>query len=327
MSEESINESKKIIVYPESSPEPVCEKNGGESIRVAVSAKINPRMHWREILVKYWRFAAIATAFAAIFACIYLLCTDEFQQDVSSGDLIPNENTNITLEDTEKQEETLQASADAVYNLPEVIDESKLGIEISNYFNEDFSLHPLAGANDAIKVLIVHSHAAEYVSETVSVAAAGEAMAQLLNSAEIGTVHCITKHDSDGNIGAYERMRESVYTLIDQYEDLVLVIDLHDSDTGTPLTFTVGTGFDFGWKENLRLCAAISKKTYGCNSTIRLLPDDLGQNNGLLTVNVGIGDRAEDDTDVRKIIASVVNAIIDLFNENTPETTRGVVFS
>ncbi len=318
MSEEHFKESKEVIAYPESMPERFEEKPHEEEITV-YSFKSKEEKAWSVVLIRYWRFAAIATAFAAIFIWIYAYCTNSLQYDSNKSEPTLNDTGNITEESSVNIIEDIQASVNTKKDPPEIMDESKIGVSILDYVDDEFSFYPLAGESQGISVIIIHTHASEYISESISVTEAGAVIAQLLNSAGIGTFHCITEHDKEGSIGAYERMRESVDVLREDYKEILLIIDLHDSDTNAPLTFTVGTGQNFGWKENLRICTAIYNKTEKYKGVIRLLPDSLGQNNGVLTVSIGIGGKAENDQEARNIIASTVNAIISLFNETTPD--------
>jgi hypothetical protein len=104
-----------------------------------------------------------------------------------------------------------------------------------------------------------------------------------------------------------------------------LIIDLHSSDSGSPITFTVGTGSDYGWEENLRAVLAVTEYLDSGEASVRLLPGDLGQNSGVVTLNVGIGGKNFDDTTARSAIASLVNAIIRLYDEN-PRIAPGMAF-
>jgi hypothetical protein len=109
-------------------------------------------------------------------------------------------------------------------------------------------------------------------------------------------------------------MKESLTSLIDKYPDAVCVIDIHDSDSGHPVTFTVGTD-GVGWNENLRLAEAVCGKMASIETAFRFLPGTLGQDSGVLTLNVGLGGKNFGDEEVRAAIASFANAFIEICNE------------
>ena len=281
------------------------EANGeDEEIRVYVP----PREAKKKSVVL--RFIITFVAFFLLFLCLAILIEDRGVCDAEDDE---DYLSSAEMTDTSALEEITVSAPSAVYP-PTVIDESKSGIEINLYNNEDYSLQPLLLACDGVKVLIIHSHNSEYVSESLSVSDAGSVISQLLTSAGIETYHCITEHDAEGNIGSYLRMKESVTELIERHPDAVCVIDIHDSDSGLPVTFTVGTG-GVGWNENLRFAEAICGKMTGIETAFRFLPGALGQDGGILTLNVGMGGKGVPDDDARAIIATFVNALIKICNE------------
>lgn len=131
-------------------------------------------------------------------------------------------------------------------------------------------------------------------------------------------MHCRELHDTESSLGAYDRMNMTLAGLREENDSVVLVIDIHDSDSGKPLTFTVGTGFEYGWKENLKLVSAISKNITDAETAIRLLPSELGQNNGILTLNVGICGKDYSDNEARKALASLARALLTVCENSTP---------
>ena len=257
---------------------------------------------------KLLRFLLSTVAFFLLFLCLAMLIqykakatVDEPDEQLQTGALVETE----VIDD-------INVVANPAEFIPIVIDETKTGIEITP--DKDYSLYPLIASSEGIKVLIVHSHNSEYVSENLSVTDAGDAIAQLLTSAGIKTYHCTTEHDTDGNIGSYLRMKESVSELITRYPDVVCVIDIHDSESGLPVTFTVGTDFN-GWNENFKLSEAVSSYISNIESAFRFLPGTLGQDSGLLTLNIGLGGADTSDEDARSAIALFAEAFIEICSE------------
>lgn len=315
MSEDNYIDINDIIKYPESLPENAEGKAAKDEIRILNNYRKGNR---KPVANGFFRFAVTVAAFIGLFSVVYLLSkTIEYQRD--GNNFYDDSDPPVSGDSLQESYEDTDVSVKEEKEPPRIIDEAKTGINMSDYYDDTMSLSHLLNNENKISVLLVHSHASEYVSESISVTDAGEAMAQLLNSAGIGTLHCKTEHDSEGFIGAYSKMRESVLSLRNVNSGIVLVIDVHDSDTSYPLTFTVGTGADFGWKENLRLSAAIYKNMSSDVGIIRLLPSDLAQNNGALTVHVGIGNKSADDEEARRIISAFVDSIIELSTENTPD--------
>lgn len=278
--------------------------------------------NWKECLRRYWSFFAVTTAFAAIFLILYIILNpeaardssaaeesdDRYQNDIPVGIAPENSDTEVPT-GLEEQYITIP---------PIVLDESMLGIDVENEIDENYSLAPLIGASEGVNVIITHSHTSEYVSESQSVADAGEVLMQILNSGGIKTYHCTASHDAEGTLGAYKRMNETLKALTVEYPGVVLVIDLHDSDSGKPLTFTVGTGFEYGWRENLKAACAVSANISDTERVIRLLPGELGQNSGILTLNIGICGKDYSDEEARKALASLAKAILIICEEITP---------
>lgn len=106
---------------------------------------------------------------------------------------------------------------------------------------------PAAEAAQGPLVLIVHSHGSEgYTLEgTVhldadavvgrsddavqSVIGAGGALCDALNKRGIGAIHCVTRFDSVGNAGAFERTAKAISSYLEQYPTIRYVIDVHRS--------------------------------------------------------------------------------------------------
>ena len=255
----------------------------------------------------FWQFVLMTLIFALIFACAAALMRNKDDKaDVECG--IPPRET--TVDSTEACEET--EVPERISYPPVVIDESKTEIELE--LTEDYSLSSLIGSSEGVKILILHSHNSEKVSETITVSDAGQAIAQIISSAGLGVYHCDVEHDGEGSVGAYIRMKQTLSVLLERYPDVVCVIDIHDSDSGLPVTFTVGTDYD-GWRENLRLAEAICGGLRDTETAFRLLPGTLGQDSGVLTLSVGICGGTFSDDEAREAIAALTEAIINICNE------------
>ncbi len=306
MEEIKINEILDVIEF---NKQPVSESVKREEYREEEPIRIYVPPHGakkRSVLI---RFLITTAVFFVLFLCLALLIDD--RQADGGGATEGHLSTSMTPSTSEADETTY--SVPSVVYPPTVIDESKSGIEI-NIKNEDYTLHPLMLSSDGVKVLIVHSHNSEYVSDSLTVTDAGNVISQLLISAGIETYHCVAEHDAEGNIGSYLRMKESVAALIEKHPDTVCVIDIHNSDSGLPVTFTVGTE-GIGWNENFRLAEAVCGKMTEMKTAFRFLPGTLGQNSGILTLNVGLCGKGNSDDEARAAIGTFANAFIEICNE------------
>ena len=325
MNQNAYSDSKEIILYEE---KPVIESFAHvDEIKVYDKGKY---INWKECFVKYWSFFAVTTAFAAIFLLIYVITNPEAASDSNyveeSFQEIEHEISAAVLPESDDDQTT---ELDDCNHIPPLfVDESMVGIENENEAYADCSLATLFGAAEGVKVIIIHSHTSEYVSESLSVISVGEVLSQILTSGGIDTYHCKTIHDADGVLGAYSRMNETLLKLRKEYTEAVVVIDIHDSDSGKPLTYTVGTGFEYGWNENLKLACAMSTYTGEIERVIRTLPGELGQSSGILTLNIGICGKEYSDDEARSVLALLAKALMKICENNTPadHNSAGVLF-
>ena len=153
----------------------------------------------------------------------------------------------------------------------------------------------------------------------MSVIDAGEVIMQFLTTAEIGAVHCKVPHDNNGRIGAYNSMKDTVLKLKQEHPGVVLVIDLHGSDSSSQILFDIGSETKYAWKENLLVATKLCYNMDRNDTAIRILPDNLGQDNGIITINVSLGQEEADDSFARELIADLSLGIISLFAESTPD--------
>ena len=252
--------------------------------------------------LKIFRFFLLVTAFFLIYYCLYRLYV---QNAVTTPD-IP---TSVSPAETSEEETT----AEYVFELPIIINESNTEINIEEYFENDTFIKLPQGRG--IKVIIVNSHSSEMVTENLSVADLSEDLAKILESRGIGVCFENSENDADGMIGAYARMSESVSRLKDIYNEAVVVIDIHNSDSGMPLTYTIGIDDKFAWNENLLFVCNIYRSMKDVESAFRILPSSLGQDNGLLTINIGIGGSQYEDSEVRSWLIAFADGLLRIFNE------------
>lgn len=284
--------SNKLVLYGQT---PI-DENTDDEIKLYMPKKRNRNNMLFSFCFKICRFLTLVIAFFLLYYCLYQLYVKSAlpQEDIPTS-VTP---AITSAEDTEEFSKL---------ELPLVINESTKEINIEEFFgNED---HINLPQGKGIKVLIVNSHSSEFASSSLSVSDLGEDLAMILCSRCVYTYFDPTVHDEDGNIGAYSRMSESISDLKKKYKEAVVVIDIHDSSSGAPVTFTVGTSDGFAWQENLRLACSIYKEMKNEDAAIRVLPTALGQNSGLLTLNIGIGGKLCDDSTARALLASVADAL------------------
>ncbi len=283
------------------------ELKGSEAEGEGVRLYDPPRALKRQPIRLALRFVLMTLIFTFIFASIaYLIRHETAKQDTACG-IIPEETTACV---TDRYDET--EVKEKVTVPPVIIDESKTDIKFD--MSEEYSLGALIGSSTGIEILILHSHNSEKVSESISVGDAGEVMAQIISSAGINVYHCNTEHDASGTVGAYIKMKETLSELLSEHPDVVCVLDIHDSDSGMPVTFTVGTDYD-GWRENFRIASAVCGQMKDTETAFRLLPGALGQDSGVLTLNVGICGGGFSNDEAREAIAALTEALIKICNE------------
>ena len=104
----------------------------------------------------------------------------------------------------------------------------------------DFTVKP----NGEPQVLIMHTHATEsyepyerdfydssFNSRTtdkqMNMVAVGDAIAEQLEAAGIGVIHDTTMHDYPSYNGSYDRSRETIQAILDEYPSIKIVLDIH----------------------------------------------------------------------------------------------------
>lgn len=312
MNDYDISESNKPIPAADNLPVEFSLEKKEDRIRLL--SRIDKKCN---AVISIWKYLTLVIAFITIFLAVYFISVGDTKEDGKPTDIINNS------ENSPKDETDNVTTSARPQRIPlTVINESGLELNIDSYQGSNIlSSLPHDSEND-IRILVVNSHSSEFVSENISVSEAGLVITQLLQSAGIGTEYCVEVFDKGGRIGAYKMMKEMIRSELTRKHELVLVIDIHSSDSGTPITFTVGTGSGFGWEENLRVALGVIDNLDDIETSVRFLPADLGQNSGIVTLNIGIC--GADDKSARRAISALVNAIINLYNEN-PRKDPGII--
>lgn len=297
---EEYSKSNKLVLFGQT---PI-DDNIDDVIKLYMPKKREKNRKIFSFCFRIWRFLAMVTAFFLIYYCLYQL----YVKNVAPAEDIP---IAVTPEVTSSVETEYPSKP----RLPLIINESSFEINVEEYYNEDNHIKFPNG--DGIKVLIVNSHSSERVSDSLSVSDLAEDLAKILESRGIGTYFDNTANDDAGTIGAYARMSENIFKLKEKYTEAVIVIDIHDSDSGAPFTFTVGATDGFSWEENLRLACNIYKLMKDTDAVFRFLPTSLGQDSGILTLNIGIGGNLTDDSNARTSLSSFADALSQLL-QNEP---------
>jgi hypothetical protein len=254
----------------------------------------------------------------AVFAIIFFLIFTSLENVPDIGnDRFTDTRDRVTDSEPAGKTDDREASASPVKYVPKIIDESRSNINLADYFTEENGTDHLFISDDNVRILVLHSHLSEEIDETLSVAYAGEVVVQLLSSAGIHAVHCVVEHDAQGRIGAYNRMNATIKEYKEIYPELVLILDIHGSDDGSPFQFEIGASNDYAWKENLRIAATVCSNMNREDVTVRILPQSLGQDSGIVTLGVTLGGNDEGDEFGRELITDLSLGIASLFKENT----------
>ena len=269
-------------------------------------------------LLKFFRVCFTFILLVAVFAMIFFLIFTSLENVPDTGnDCFTDTRDRVTDSEPAGETDDREASASPVKYVPKIIDESRSNINLADYFTEEKGTDHLFISDDNVRVLVLHSHSSENVNDTLSVADAGEVVVQLLTSAGISAVHSVVEHDAQGRIGAYNRMKATIEEYKEIYPELVLIIDIHGSDDGNPFQFEIGASTDYAWKENLRIAATVCSNMNREDVTVRILPQSLGQDSGIVTLGVTLGSNDDGDEFGRELIADLSLGIASLFKENT----------
>jgi hypothetical protein len=248
---------------------------------------------------RIFRFIAMVFAFFFIYYCLYQLYLKnaKFNEDVPSSETVAE----ASNEETEPMQEV---------RMPLLIDESESNIDLKEYIENagDFKFPE----GEGVKVFVVNSHSSEKASQNLTVSDLAADLVKILESRGIRAYFDDTANDENGTIGAYSKMRDNVARLKDIHNEAFVVIDIHNSDSGLPYTFSVGILDSFAWQENLRFACGIYKIMKDTEAAFRILPSSLGQDSGLITLNLGIGGDTYDDSEARILLSLFADAFLEL---------------
>ena len=308
-----MEERKALIEYERSLPAEIREEVRPEREPSVIIVHGRKRHDLFKRLGVVWRLAALFAVFVAILLPLSRLASKApIEEDLTEEDSAPATSIDSTHEDEPA------VSVAAPVEEPIIFNEARITEDLEAMFAEFRENPTVFFLRDKIAVAVLHAHTSENVSAEMTVLEAGEVLVQLLNSSGIRAVHLKEVHDADGKLGAYDNMLVTVRNTKDEYGGLMMIVDLHGNDEGGGVTFNVGVDTSFAWKENLRAAYSLQHVFDGVECGIRLLPDDLGQRGGTVTVSVAVGGALVDAEEGRSLISGLALAIVNMFEENTP---------
>ena len=240
------------------------------------------------------------------------------------------------------------------------IEEIKIskGLSVSNGTNikvntSEFLKSPLSYSlsDDGPQILIVHTHTTESYTDSGKVKytttdndrstddeknmiAVGRALAEVLNSNGIKTIHDTTVHDYPAYNGSYNRSKATVQSNLKKYPSIKIVLDLHRDgivrDDGTKVKvacdingskssqcmFVVGTDVLLShdnWRENMKLACKLQETANnlypGFMRPINLREQRFNQqlSEGALIIEVGSnGNTLEESIYAAKLMGNVI---------------------
>ena len=179
------------------------------------------------------------------------------------------------------------------------------GLSISNSSGKNVDVNSLLKtplsfniSSDEPQVLIVHTHTTESYTDSgktkytasdsdrstdsaKNMIAVGNALAEVLNSRGIKTIHDTTVHDFPAYNGSYERCKATVLKNLSKYPSIKIVLDVHrdgivradgtkvkvssevEGNKTAQCMFVVGTNSELthdSWQENMKLAVKIQNK-------------------------------------------------------------------
>ncbi len=212
----------------------------------------------------------------------------------SSEAIIPTENNN-TIDSSERDKSDYYNSfarheGEEKYSIEErtiaggatqvdscyIKNKTGLDLDFDSILNEKLSFD--IKKNDSPQVLIYHTHTGEaYIDEDVdffydsfysrtrnndfNVVAVGEQLAKSLESRGIKVIHDKTIHDSSYN-GSYDRSVQTVFSDMEKYKDIKVVLDIHRDAIGTE-TNKVKPVFEYKGKKGAQIMILAGCDAYG----------------------------------------------------------------
>ncbi len=179
------------------------------------------------------------------------------------------------------------------------------GLSVSNNSGKDVDVNKLLAEplsfdinSDEPQILIVHTHTTESYTDSgktkytasdsdrstdsaKNMIAVGNALAEVLNSKGIKTIHDTTVHDFPAYNGSYERCKATVLKNLSKYPSIKMVLDVHrdgivradgtkvkvacevEGNKTAQCMFVVGTNSELthdNWQENMKLAVKIQNK-------------------------------------------------------------------
>ncbi len=237
------------------------------------------------------------------------------------------------------------------------------GLFVSNSSDKSVDINQLISQSlsfsidsDEPQILIVHTHTTESYTNSgktkytasdsdrstdssKNMIAVGNALAEVLNSRGIKTIHDTTVHDYPAYNGSYERCKATVLKNLEKYPSIKMVLDVHRDgivrEDGTKVKvlcevegnktaqcmFVVGSNSELthdNWQENLKLAAKIQNKADqmypGFMRPINLRSERFNQqlSKGSIIIEVGSnGNTLNEAVYSAKLMGNVIAALFE----------------
>lgn len=212
-----------------------------------------------------------------------------------NGTIYPEQVKKEQPQETKKEEKQFPIEEVSISKGLSVANSSGQSVDVNKLISEPLSY---SINSDEPQILIVHTHTTESYTDSgktkytasdsdrstdssKNMIAVGNALAEVLNSRGIKTIHDITVHDFPAYNGSYERCKATVLKNLEKYPSIKIVLDVHRDgivrEDGTKVKvssevegnktaqcmFVVGTNSELthnNWQENLKLAAKIQNK-------------------------------------------------------------------
>jgi stage II sporulation protein P len=212
-----------------------------------------------------------------------------------NGTIYPEQAKKEQPQETKKEEKQFPIEEVSISKGLSVANSSGQSVDVNKLISEPLSY---SINSDEPQILIVHTHTTESYTDSgktkytasdsdrstdssKNMIAVGNALAEVLNSRGIKTIHDTTVHDFPAYNGSYERCKATVLKNLEKYPSIKIVLDVHRDgivrEDGTKVKvssevegnktaqcmFVVGTNSELthnNWQENLKLAAKIQNK-------------------------------------------------------------------
>lgn len=201
----------------------------------------------------------------------------------------------IKEEEPRQEEKELPIEEVSIAKGMSVSNSSGKNVNVNSLLNTPLSFNISSGEP---QVLIVHTHTTESYTDSgktkytasdsdrstdsaKNMIAVGNALAEVLNSRGIKTIHDTTVHDFPAYNGSYERCKSTVLKNLSKYPSIKIVLDVHrdgivradgtkvkvssevEGNKTAQCMFVVGTNSELthdSWQENMKLAVKIQNK-------------------------------------------------------------------